>query len=273
MASSKGKQRATQQTPGLSVTVTPSDSAFFAGESASFTITFANTKPPRPGGSSRSATPSSAKSSGYPGPSASTLHGSGHRTSSSVYAVGGISASGSASPSTSFIDLNNALASSSHIVLPERQGNIGSPLAYAPSSRVSSSLGPSLSPISVRQGLAASPLSQSPLRPSPSRALYSSKRVPLLPRHKKNDYSVAVSLGEEKGVFDSEDGEDGSGVSDLSSQLAGLALLQERGSISASEEPEVDAQPYIEQYKRNEEAVFSKANPRSSSSRRGKKDA
>lgn len=294
---------------GVTLTVTSAASAFFSGEKLEFSITFTNTRTPS---SSRRVLASDGVGNG--GVTLNPRHTSsnryGHKTTQSVYSAPasrqtfspvvsddgvhnsnssggeslptprlvspGAGGLGTAGTGRSYIDLTNSSATSSHLVLPERQGIIGTPLALLPSSSRSSSPATttsfpsrSHSPIDPRRRPAHGPQSTSS-RSHPAAAqqqqqqqqaaLYSQKRLPTTAKHKKNDYSVAISSydGNPSGRLDAQGDNDvdEEGVSDLSSQLAGLALLQERGSrFDSPEASPIDPLPYVDEYRRKSEAA------------------
>jgi hypothetical protein len=274
-----------QGSGGIQLTVTPASSAFFSGEVLEFKITFKNTRPRVQHNHQSSAGTSSSSTHPY-------QHHAKHQSTSSLAipasAPAGAARSvfahqqhqhhltppgtATASPSRSYADLSafashdNRSGTSSHIVLPERKGIIGTPLGLASSGSGTSSL--VLPTQYLRRGINA------PIPTSSSRNLYPNKRVPSA-RHKKNDYSVAGANGDSSDHVPGfaspaasnymDDGYDqaSSGVSDLSSQLAGMALLHQRdGSILEDGEEDaaaiVDAQPFVEKYKRQGDALQSR---------------
>lgn len=304
---------------GIALTVTPKSSAFFSGETLEFAITFKNTRPRQYYYSSNSSnhqvpTPHSAQSARHP----YQQHGK-HLSTSSINLASSTSSSASVpssappsrsafahhhhhlqqhqqsslssgttptpSPSRSYADLSafaspdNRSGNSSHIVLPERKGIIGTPLGLASTSTSTST--PTTSPTQhLRRPNSfnhhhLTPPNSLP-RPSPSEnnhaststSLYPSKRLPSA-RHRKNDYSVAGITTDGDGDYlpngslSSSAGNDdihGGGVSDLSSQLAGMAILQQRegSSGTADEEAVMNAQPFVERYKRQGDALQSR---------------
>lgn len=329
----------TSQHGGIQLTVTPTSSAFFSGETLEFTITFRNTRPrysvatstrpssssflpplstqlpsqaasypstpaaPRPyantssvAGLSASASANANASPSAPSTSHPGFSHTKHLSTSSLNVNNGYPSAATSAPashsgfplspyrpnhtpstsvaSRSFADLStfastdNRLGSSTHIILPERKGIIGTPLALTSSSSQSVST-PNSSPKHYLRGAAnaistsSSPQSTTNSRvTNPHSSLYSSKRIPHT-RHKKNDYSIAGPSarrdnGEE--LLDSSLDDPNGGVSDLSSQLAGMALLQERegDSLEGDADAMVDAQPFVDQYKRNGDMLFNR---------------
>lgn len=233
---------------GIQLTVTPAQSAFFSGEALVYHVTFTNTRPPRRRYSTQHTT------NGQDSPS-TRRHPSSAPPSKSSFVPGNITPSSA----KTFVDLTNSKASSTHIVVPERKGVIGTPLSLSrPISRASSPSKPS--------ALSTPPLHTPPpetlgnLRPPngrPGHLLYPSKRQAAA-GHKKGDYSVALSsspYADELGERDAEvDDPESIGVSDLSSQLAGIALLQERGSAVADPNEvllEEETSFAVDQYKKH----------------------
>lgn len=281
---------------GIQLTVTPKSSAFFSGETLHFAITFRNTRPRQqqhvPQYSNAPPTPHSAQSSNASTSRRPSSHGKHLSTSALQYqshSSGASSAppsrsafpqalhhqhaiSGSASPSRSYTDLSifaspdNRSGSSSHIVLPERKGIIGTPLGLASSSTTTST--PVTSPTQhLRRPYSFNQVTPPPPQSAPTRdasSLYPNKRLPGA-RHRKNDYSVAGLSDDPTATSagncppsNSIPNDDLIGVSDLSSQLAGMAILQQReGSLNddGDEDAVMNAQPFVEQYKRQADAL------------------
>lgn len=229
--------------PCISVTLEPASSAFFAGELMEWRITFKNERPPK-----------------QPIPSQhgrQVPHRHSHRSVSSVYSapasranfdgvegfqdgrvtntlkqhpahqtiISPLTPTSRPSSSRSYFDVNNSSSTSTHIVLPERKGIIGSPLK------------------SARRSISSTLVSPQYRHDAPTPATSGSNLTAVKAlQHKKNDYSVAISHDDafqtnprrvtSFGLLtDEAEGEDG--VLDLSSQLAGMALLRQRESVVA----------------------------------------
>lgn len=235
------------------MTVTPASSAFFSGEPLVFEIKFTNTRSPRPS----SSTGPSSSTSLYPpttrghARAASSILASSAPASRSTFPSSTL-ATPTASPARSYLDLSatNASGTSSHIVLPERRGVVGSSLA------ISGTNSRSTSPFYTKRAGPSQALSPSQtIQEQQAASLYAEKRLPTV-RHKKNDYSIAIH----NGAYDmAQEDEADDGVSDLSSQLAGQAILHERESSGEAEVGVIDARPFVEQYKRQGDALTGRA--------------
>ena len=243
----KGKGRAVQNANegGIALTVTPASSAFFSGEPLVFEVKFTNTRPPRP---SSSRAPSVYPSAGRGhARAASSILASSAPASRSTFPTSTL-ATPTASPARSYLDLSstNSSGTSSHIVLPERRGVVGSyPALSATTPR-------SASPLYAKRASSSRAISPvQTIQEQPAASLYAEKRLPGA-RHKKNDYSVALHDGA-YAIAQEEEADEG--VSDLSSQLAGQAILHERESSGEAEVGIIDARPFLEQYKRQGEAL------------------
>lgn len=284
---SRSPARTSSSSGGIQLTVTPKSSAFFSGEPLEFAITFRNTRPRVQQQQQQYGAPSTPHSASPSTSSGRSAHHAKHlSTSSLLHRSGGPSSappsrsafapslylqqehhssSNAPSPSRSYTDLStfaspdNRSGSSSHIVLPERRGIIGTPLALASTSTSTST--PTTSPTQhLRRPASYNQYANIPPQADAPRegSLYPSKRLPSA-RHRKNDYSVASITDDPNSVahpYSPNGAHDdllAAGVSDLSSQLAGMAVLQQReGSITndVDEEAVLNAQPFVEQYKR-----------------------
>lgn len=321
MESSQSRQ---QGGGGIALTVTPKSSAFFSGETLEFAITFKNTRPRQYYYSSSSTSNSnhhqvpsarhpyqqhgkhlstssinlasltsssaSVPSSAPPSRSAFAHHHHHHHHHQQHHSLSS-GTTPTPSPSRSYADLSafaspdNRSGDSSHIVLPERKGIIGTPLGLASTSTSTSTSASTSTPTTSPTQHLRRPNSfnhhhltppNSLPRPSPSdnyhastsTSLYPSKRLPSA-RHRKNDYSVAGITTDGDGDYlangslsssSANDDIHGGGVSDLSSQLAGMAILQQREGSSGAvdEEAVMNAQPFVERYKRQGDALQSR---------------
>lgn len=239
-AMDKGKGRALQAVNdgGVALTITPASSAFFSGESLVFEVKFTNTRTPR---SSSSTATSAYPARGHARAQSSALAASAP-ASRSTFPSSSL-ATPTASPARSYLDLStnvNSSGTSSHIILPERKGVVGSSLA------IGAHTPRSASPLHVRRPGPSRPLSPSQvIQEQRAASLYAEKRIPG-PRHKKNDYSIAIQDAAHGLAQEVEENE---GVSDLSSQLAGQAILHERESSGEGEAGILDARPYIDHYR------------------------
>ena len=220
--------------PGISVIVEPASSAFFAGELMQWKITFRNDRQPARKLETLFPVARNGDIKGHRhalsiATSAPAMQSTIDRKRSNHPGSTTPASPGSAiSPSRSFVDFNNADSESTHLVLPTRRGNMGTQLAQRPLRSTRSQNGSRHLLSEVANSATLAPLIH----------LYEAKRAPAgLVRHKKNDYSVAIGHQSGNLVSSQRSGwlpgseevlDNDNAVLDLSSQLAGLAMLQQQ---------------------------------------------